>query len=88
MREARLAKGFTQEELVRGLATKGLVSQVEHNRTTPSLPLLRLPDGLQPASRDHRRAGRRPLVHRGGGQRRRKDQGIPQRRRRTLPRPR
>jgi tetratricopeptide (TPR) repeat protein len=37
-----LAKGFTQEQLVRGLATKGLVSQVEHNRTTPSLPLLRL----------------------------------------------
>ncbi len=42
IREARRARGLTQEELARGLATKGFVSQVEHNRTTPSLPKLRL----------------------------------------------
>jgi transcriptional regulator with XRE-family HTH domain len=42
IREARLARGLTQEQLARGLATKGFVSQVEHNRTSPSLPKLRL----------------------------------------------
>jgi len=42
IRQARLARGLTQEQLARGLATKGFVSQVEHNRATPSLPKLRL----------------------------------------------
>jgi transcriptional regulator with XRE-family HTH domain len=42
LREARLSRGLTQEQLARGLATKGFVSQVERNRTTPSLAKLRL----------------------------------------------
>src|SRR5438552_2348859 len=42
LREARLAKGLTQEQLARGLATKGFISQVERNRATPSLPKLRV----------------------------------------------
>src|ERR1700738_3654594 len=42
LREARLARGLTQEELARGLATKGFISQVERNRATPSLAKLRL----------------------------------------------
>src|SRR5256885_17261984 len=41
LREARLARGLTQEQLARGLATKGFISQIERNRTTPSLPKLR-----------------------------------------------
>src|SRR4030081_4143391 len=40
LREARLARGLTQEQLARGLATKGFISQIERNRTTPSLPKL------------------------------------------------
>ena len=42
LREARLARGLTQEQLARGLATKGFISQIECNRTTPSLPKLRV----------------------------------------------
>ena len=42
LREARLARGLTQEELARGVATKGFISQVECNRATPSLAKLRL----------------------------------------------
>ena len=42
LREARLARGLTQEELAKGLATKGFISQIERNRTTPSLPKLRV----------------------------------------------
>ena len=42
LREARLSKGLTQAQLAKGLATKGFISQVERNRTTPSLPKLRV----------------------------------------------
>ena len=42
LREARLARGLTQEQLARGLATKGFVSQIERNQATPSLPKLRV----------------------------------------------
>ena len=42
LREARLAKGLTQEQLAKGLATKGFISQVERDRSVPSLPKLRL----------------------------------------------
>jgi len=42
LREARLARGLTQEQLARGLATKGFISQIERNRATPSLPKLRV----------------------------------------------
>jgi len=42
LRDARLARGLTQEQLARGLATKGFISQIERNRATPSLPKLRV----------------------------------------------
>src|SRR5919109_2861069 len=42
LRQARLARGLTQEQLAQGLATKGFISQVERNRATPSLAKLRL----------------------------------------------
>jgi tetratricopeptide (TPR) repeat protein len=42
LKAARVAQGFTQERLAAGVATKGFISQVEHNQTTPSLPRLRL----------------------------------------------
>jgi transcriptional regulator with XRE-family HTH domain len=42
LREARLARGMTQEQLAQGLATKGFISQVERNHATPSLAKLRL----------------------------------------------
>jgi tetratricopeptide (TPR) repeat protein len=42
LREARLARGLTQQQLAKGLATKGFISQIERNRTTPSLPKLRM----------------------------------------------
>jgi tetratricopeptide (TPR) repeat protein len=42
LREARLARGLTQEQLARGVATKGFISQIERNRATPSLPKLRV----------------------------------------------
>jgi HTH-type transcriptional regulator, quorum sensing regulator NprR len=42
LREARLARGLTQQALARGLATKGFISQVERNRAMPSLAKLRL----------------------------------------------
>jgi HTH-type transcriptional regulator, quorum sensing regulator NprR len=42
LREARLAKGMTQSQLATGLVTKGFISQVERNRTSPSLATLRL----------------------------------------------
>ncbi|HEY0492996.1 MAG TPA: tetratricopeptide repeat protein [Candidatus Dormibacteraeota bacterium] len=42
LREARLARGLTQEQLARGLASKGFICQVERNRATPSLAKLRV----------------------------------------------
>src|ERR1700730_1490296 len=42
LRYARTARGLTQAQLARGVATKGLISQIECNRTTPSLSRLRL----------------------------------------------
>lgn len=42
LREARLARRLTQEQLAKGLATKGFISQVERNRAMPSLSKLRL----------------------------------------------
>src|SRR5919109_5615608 len=42
LRQARLARGLTQEQLAQGLATKGFISQVERDRATPSLAKLRL----------------------------------------------
>src|SRR6266850_121075 len=42
LRQARLARGLTQAQLARGVATKGFISQVECNRATPSLAKLRL----------------------------------------------
>ena len=42
LREARLSRGLTQAELARGLATKGFISQVERNHSTPSLAKLRI----------------------------------------------
>ncbi len=42
IKAARVAQGLTQERLAAGVATKGFISQVEHNQTTPSLPRLRL----------------------------------------------
>jgi tetratricopeptide (TPR) repeat protein len=42
LREARLARGLTQEQLAQGLATKGFISQIERHRATPSLAKLRL----------------------------------------------
>ncbi|HEV3096760.1 MAG TPA: helix-turn-helix transcriptional regulator [Candidatus Dormibacteraeota bacterium] len=42
LKAARIAQGWTQERLAAGVATKGFISQVEHNQTTPSLPRLRL----------------------------------------------
>jgi tetratricopeptide (TPR) repeat protein len=42
LREARLARGLTQEQLAKGLATKGFISQIERHRATPSLAKLRL----------------------------------------------
>src|SRR5260370_38003292 len=42
LREARLARGLTQEQLAKGLATKGFISQIERNRSSPSLPKLRV----------------------------------------------
>src|SRR5689334_6874455 len=45
LREARLARGLTQQELAKGLATKGFISQVERDRAVPSLPKLRVMAG-------------------------------------------
>jgi tetratricopeptide (TPR) repeat protein len=42
LREARIASGLTQEQLGRGVATKGFISLVERGRATPSLPKLRV----------------------------------------------
>jgi len=42
LKAARTARGLTQERLAAGIATKGFISQVERNYTTPSLPRLRL----------------------------------------------
>src|ERR1700736_2480595 len=42
LRYARTARGLTQAQLARGVATKGLISQIDCNRTTPSLSRLRL----------------------------------------------
>jgi transcriptional regulator with XRE-family HTH domain len=42
LRQARQARGLTQAQLARGVATKGFISQVECNRATPSLAKLRL----------------------------------------------
>jgi HTH-type transcriptional regulator, quorum sensing regulator NprR len=42
LRQARLSRGLTQAQLAQGLATKGFISQVERNHTTPSLAKLRL----------------------------------------------
>src|SRR5260370_10043765 len=42
LREARLARGLTQEQLAKGLATKGFISQIERQRASPSLAKLRL----------------------------------------------
>ena len=42
LKAARIARGFTQQELASGVATKGFISLVERDRITPSLPKLRL----------------------------------------------
>jgi tetratricopeptide (TPR) repeat protein len=42
IRQARQARGMTQEELARGVATKSFISQVERDHASPSLPKLRL----------------------------------------------
>lgn len=42
LKEARIARGLTQEQLAQGVATKGFVSQVERDLANPSLPKLRL----------------------------------------------
>jgi tetratricopeptide (TPR) repeat protein len=42
LREARVARGLTQEQLAKGLATKGFISQIERHRANPSLAKLRL----------------------------------------------
>ncbi|MEO6796081.1 MAG: tetratricopeptide repeat protein [Candidatus Dormibacter sp.] len=42
LREARLARGLTQSQLAEGVATKGFISQVEHNRAAPSPVKLRV----------------------------------------------
>src|SRR5438552_1869269 len=42
LKEARIARGLTQEQLARGVATKGFVSLVERDLLNPSLPKLRL----------------------------------------------
>src|SRR5260370_41620428 len=41
LREARLARGMTQEELAKGLATKGYISRIERHRANPSLAKVR-----------------------------------------------
>src|SRR2546429_9061535 len=42
LKEARIARGLTQEQLARGVATKGFVSLVERDLLNASLPKLRL----------------------------------------------
>lgn len=42
IREARLARGLTQAQLARGIASKGFISQIERDRALPSLPRLGL----------------------------------------------
>ena len=42
LKQARTARGMTQERLAAGVATKGFISQIERNLTTPSLARLRL----------------------------------------------
>lgn len=42
LKEARIARGMTQEQLARGVATKGFVSLVERDLANVSLPKLRL----------------------------------------------
>jgi HTH-type transcriptional regulator, quorum sensing regulator NprR len=42
IREARQARGMTQAQLGRGVATKGFISQIERDRARPSLPKLQV----------------------------------------------
>lgn len=42
LKEARVARGLTQQQLAQGVASKGFVSLVERNMLNPSLPKLRL----------------------------------------------
>ncbi len=42
LRQARLARGLTQQQLAQGVVTKGFISQVEHNRASPSVAKLRI----------------------------------------------
>ena len=42
LKEARVARGLTQQQLAEGVASKGFVSLVERNLLNPSLPKLRL----------------------------------------------
>jgi tetratricopeptide (TPR) repeat protein len=42
LKEARVARGLTQQQLAQGVASKGFVSLVERNLLNPSLPKLRL----------------------------------------------
>src|SRR5712692_9315209 len=42
IREARQARGLTQAQLARGIASKGFISQIERDRALPSLPRLGL----------------------------------------------
>lgn len=42
LKQARVARGLTQEQLARGVASKGFVSLVERDLLNPSLPKLRL----------------------------------------------
>ena len=42
LKAARVARGLTQEQLAKGVATKGFISLVERDRLNPSLPKLRM----------------------------------------------
>src|SRR5260370_35010271 len=61
LREARLARGLTQEQLAKGLATKGFISQLERHRANPSLAKLRLMAGSLQLPLGHFTGDRSPM---------------------------